>query len=489
MKKLRVLYILQEFPQISQTYIRSEIEALRDNFELRIVSLSRPNVPYKNHHPFQLIKDAETIEELILEFKPDILHSHWLTMTRTVSYFAGCFSTYRYKANIPFTIRAHSFDILDYNGKYVKESAPFINSDLCLGLLSFPYTRPILEKEGINGSKIFDCYPVVNYRRFYDITPNGDDIMNVGVNLPKKGMEDFLKLAKEVANLKFNLYALGFQAEEIEQLNKEMGYPVRIIPPVQPESMLPEYKKHRWLVYTASRKYNSVGWPMAVAEAQAAGLGVCVPNIRPDLKEYVGNAGFLYNSISEVKDLISKPYPTEMRDEGFIQARNSDIFRHITILTDLWYSAVNSDLRTRNFTQRNNENVINWGKGDSVLERTMRHEENLRSAIRDLNDVIPSKDNFILVDDPAQLGIHNIRNQYNVIPFLEKDGCFFGPPLDDKNAIEELERLRQHGAKFIVFAWPAFWWLDYYPGFYKYLQLQYHCILENERLVVFDLRF
>ena len=36
---------------------------------------------------------------------------------------------------------------------------------------------------------------------------------------------------------------------------------------------------------------------MAIAEAQAAGVSVCMPNIRPDIKEYVGEAGFVYDSI------------------------------------------------------------------------------------------------------------------------------------------------------------------------------------------------
>ena len=36
---------------------------------------------------------------------------------------------------------------------------------------------------------------------------------------------------------------------------------------------------------------------MAIAEAQADGVGVCIPNIRPDIKEYVGEAGLIYDSI------------------------------------------------------------------------------------------------------------------------------------------------------------------------------------------------
>jgi hypothetical protein len=121
-----------------------------------------------------------------------------------------------------------------------------------------------------------------------------------------------------------------------------MGDPVTIVPPVEPEHMLAEYKKHGWLVYTACRKTNTVGWPLAVAEAQAAGVGVCLPNLRPDLRDYLGGAGFLYDSIEEVRDIIAKPYPEEMRRAGFEQAKKSDVFRHGRLLLDLWRRAAGS---------------------------------------------------------------------------------------------------------------------------------------------------
>jgi hypothetical protein len=60
------------------------------------------------------------------------------------------------------------------------------------------------------------------------------------------------------------------------------------------------------------------------------------------------------------------------------------------------------------------------------------------------------------------------------------------PAEDDRTAISELERLRHSGARFIAFAWPAFWWLEYYDKFRLYL-LQFQCVLRNDRLVLFDL--
>jgi hypothetical protein len=79
---------------------------------------------------------------------------------------------------------------------------------------------------------------------------------------------------------------------------------------------------------------------MAIAEAQASGVGVCMANLRPDLRDYVGGAGFLFDSVSQVRDIIAKPFPDELRELGFEQAKKSDAFEHKKILTKLWQSAV-----------------------------------------------------------------------------------------------------------------------------------------------------
>lgn len=74
------------------------------------------------------------------------------------------------------------------------------------------------------------------------------------------------------------------------------------------------------------------------------------------------------------------------------------------------------------------------------------------------------------------------------IPFLERDGQYWGQPADDQTAVRELERLRGAGASCIAFAWPAFWWLDHYSGLHEHLRLRYPCVIRGENLVVFDLR-
>lgn len=105
---------------------------------------------------------------------------------------------------------------------------------------------------------------------------------------------------------------------------------------------------------------------------------------------------------------------------------------------------------------------------------------------QNIASVIPAGDVVILVDQ-AQFG-SMVTTGRHTIPFPERDGQYWGPPADDSVAISECERLRAAGAHFIVFAWPAFWWLDYYVALQAHLRTQYACVLQNDRLVIFDMR-
>jgi 2-polyprenyl-3-methyl-5-hydroxy-6-metoxy-1,4-benzoquinol methylase len=109
-----------------------------------------------------------------------------------------------------------------------------------------------------------------------------------------------------------------------------------------------------------------------------------------------------------------------------------------------------------------------------------------RRAAHELASVIRSGESFILIDEDrirAELG-----HAEQAMPFPERAGQYCGPPADDVSAIDELERLRARGALFAVVAWPAFWWLECYPGLRGHLGSRYRRVLDSERLIVFDLR-
>jgi len=116
----------------------------------------------------------------------------------------------------------------------------------------------------------------------------------------------------------------------------------------------------------------------------------------------------------------------------------------------------------------------------------MKRDYLFQLSTQEIADFVPAHDTFILVDQD-ELG-DNIGGSRRHLPYLEREGQYWGPPASDSAAIDELQRLRKVGANFIVFAWPAFWWLDYYSGLNQHLNSNYRCLLKNDRLVLFDLR-
>jgi hypothetical protein len=115
----------------------------------------------------------------------------------------------------------------------------------------------------------------------------------------------------------------------------------------------------------------------------------------------------------------------------------------------------------------------------------------LERAVGQLRELMPPGTTFILVDEDQwadRWGGSEVLSGRRAFPFLERNGQYWGPPADDATAVSELKRLRQAGADYIAFAWPAFWWLDHYMGLNRHLRSNFTCVLEDDLLVVFDLR-
>jgi glycosyltransferase involved in cell wall biosynthesis len=336
----KVLYILDSYPQLSESYVHVEIDALVEKgFDVSIVAPRKANRPALKHLPYKIISDEKEIIEYAKEYQPDIIHTHWIFYLLPLVYKVS-------KAlDVGFTIRSHSFDVLWKENSLKQKIRRFIknvnftkiiNDPLCKGVLAFPFAKKILIDSGIKEEKIVEVVPVVDFEKFHDEGDNGTDILNMGAAIEKKGFKNFIYLAKKLPDLKFKLYTMGYNKKEYENLNRKLGMPVSFEEPVEFDEMPAVYKRSAWLVYTVSKKNAQVGWPLCALEAMASGTGVCLPNIRPDIRDYIGDAGIIYSDIEELKDIITKPVSQQMREKGFELARKYDIRKQIHLLTNLW---------------------------------------------------------------------------------------------------------------------------------------------------------
>jgi len=336
----KILALLREYPRYSQTYTETELRYLRTRgHAVKVVSQKLPEfggrTPEHQDYVYLDPRDTVGLTRLLDEFAPEVVHGHY------VHHAPELFEVAR-RLDIPFTVRGHSYDILGHHQDELPSLAPMINSSLCRGILTFPFTRSILEAGGIASDKIVECWPVVDYARFHDESDNGDAVINMGAAKPKKNFEAYLELAaRDRSGRTYSLYPLGevtYPSAEIRRLNGELGEPVQVHQPVRHSAMRAIYKRHGWLVYTAKTKPRAtLGWPMAVAEAQAAGVGVCVQNARPDLAEFVG-PGELFDDLDQAGEIIAQPPSAESRKRGFEHARRSDVAEQMLVIERLWAS-------------------------------------------------------------------------------------------------------------------------------------------------------
>jgi len=121
------------------------------------------------------------------------------------------------------------------------------------------------------------------------------------------------------------------------------------------------------------------------------------------------------------------------------------------------------------------------------LESYQSWAGNVKLATQEITFIVPRGDRFVLVND-GQWNFDERDSEHYCTAYLERGGQYWGPPPDDDTAIRELERLRKSGAGYMIFAWPAFWWLNHYSDLHNYLNTNFSCVLKNERLIVYNLR-
>lgn len=356
----RILCIVVQYPNFSETYTHEEIRSLRAHDDIKIVTYKAGSQPRRAPFSFDLVPyfgpcfvygriediDRELVRSeskeflhklgsVIEQFQPDVLHAHYLGMSLPLRKLAE-----RYK--LPFTIRTHSMDVLSEPAEKVAAMCEAANSPSCARVLAFPANRDRLIAGGLDAEKLLACWPVMNYARFHKPSrraPTGR-VMCAGPAIVKKAHNDFIDLAVKMrgSGLAFDLYAAGKYLPITESYNERAGRVINISY-ADPDDMPEVYPRYDWLVYPSDTDVNKVGLPVSIAEAQASGVGVCwqeLPGRRREQLAFLDGGGFLFRSLDEIPEILARPYPEEMRLRGLQAAKRCDIEQHKVLLREVW---------------------------------------------------------------------------------------------------------------------------------------------------------
>jgi hypothetical protein len=271
------------------------------------------------------------------------------------------------------------------------------------------------------------------------------------------------------------------------------------LPPPQP---IDGPAANAWARATHSRSYRDNGRvSLDEVKQSAADLGL-TPYLEfvkgwfdqtlPEERVHVGPIAILRIDAdwqASIRCCLDNLYDQVVND-GFILVDDYDAYDGCAIAVHEFLGERRLAHRIETVLGKSNGTGALFRKGNTTWRQTCTRElpwsEQRGLLARQIEGLVPAGEAFILVDQ-EQFGASIVAGRH-VFPFLERDGEYWGPPADDQQAVRELERLRQAGARYIIFARHASWWFDCYPGLREYLRSNFRLVGDDTRMIAFDLR-
>ena len=329
-KNLKVLYPIWQYPQLSESYIESEIQQMiRWGCEIHIWREVVPQSPYLSQVP---IHDG-TLDSCIERIKPDIIHIHWANY---VLNHARLY--YRYK--IPVTLRVHGFETTTALLKKLSVKK-FLKA-----IYVFPQHRKAIKHPKIKvlpstfSTKLYGPYALKDPKK----------VIRTGPALPSKDIHFFIDLAKICPEFEFSLVLatcsnMQSYAQQILDYANKVQSPCKIYRDVPHDVAAHMVKEASIYLHTTNlpnmANTTPIGMPISIAEAMATGSYVLHRDFQ-EFCDYVGNCGSAYSDLIDAKQ---KLYETLTWTDSYRQLRwqesierahryHADVFNFEVLLND-----------------------------------------------------------------------------------------------------------------------------------------------------------
>lgn len=284
---MKVLYVLWNYPQLSETYVIAEIAfALRSGVDVHVWA----QIAQKAGIPEQCPVHRGTLAQAIADTNPDVIHVHYLVVAER--------HIQEIPASIPVTVRGHSFDWTPGLAIQIAE-LPSVRK-----VFLFPWFASQVSHPKIAG------LPVAFSSGRFKEAPGKDRrmVLRLAAGLPTKGLIHFFSTAREMPDFRFVLVIAtaggygGFDAE-LRRMNKLFDNRVDLQTDLSWDDAATLIHLAGINLHTCDPARNPFGMSISIAEALATGSLVLVPQC-PEAVEYVGNAGRFYPSPAAAVPLI-----------------------------------------------------------------------------------------------------------------------------------------------------------------------------------------
>ena len=286
--RIRVLYALESFPQLSQSYIRAEISCLtRAGAHVEVWSERQPPSRYET----RVLVHRGSLERAIRRVRPDIVHVHWLHK-------ALLFRDAIDRLGKRMTVRGHNFD-------HDLERVAALQDD---PVVSAIYLYPHLAKACPEHWTKVQPMPVAFDPALYHPETSKDRrlVVRAGPSLPEKDLESFVRLATLLPKHRFVMAVArtrGNYSDALAEFNRCAKRPVDLHFNLDHEAAAALVGEATVYFYTNSLT-EPFGMPVSIVEAMATGGYVLTPRC-PGAEAMVGEAGACYDTVEEAAKLIA----------------------------------------------------------------------------------------------------------------------------------------------------------------------------------------
>ena len=337
-RPMRVLYAIWHYPQLTETYIETELRALkRAGVKIEVWSEKDAEVPGDVVVPTRKGSLADAIRIV----RPDIVHIHWLNF--------GKYADIAQAAGVPVTIRAHGFET-------TRES---VAKALAHPNIKRMFLSPFQDISSQHNDARIQRLATPFDTTLFSPSANKDRrmILRTSAALRSKELEFFLELSKRLPDHRFVLVACRCldavdQFDWLVEKHRTSGSPAELKLNVPRSEVAALMAQAGIYVHTAVPPgvewATPIGMPISIAEAMATGSHVLVRNL-PPLAKYIGNAGSVYRDIDDATRIIAESAdwsPAEWRrrelaaiDRAFLHHADDMVVRPII---DAWNDIIAS---------------------------------------------------------------------------------------------------------------------------------------------------
>jgi glycosyltransferase involved in cell wall biosynthesis len=318
----RVLYVLWHYPQLSETYIETEILCMRRwgvHIEVwRAESAASP-------HPTTVRIHTGTLADAVREARPDLIHVHWLSVAMSQERELT-------DLNIPTTVRMHGFDA----------TAEGLHSLLARPWLRSVYAFPSQLSWLVDADPRVKVIPAVFESGLFRPSKTRDRrmVLRAGPALPSKDLPFFFQMAKRLPDFRF-VYAgvtckfAESYVDELRELRLSMKSPVELMFDLPRPEVADLIGQAGIFLHTTdppgSDHAHPLGMPVSIAEAMATGAYVLARDA-PEFSDYLGDTGELYRDADHAAQLIAST--ASWTDEDWKEVASRAVLRAYTLYAD-----------------------------------------------------------------------------------------------------------------------------------------------------------